>query len=55
MNFSGKNCAMAMAVISSQAPQDPMSTANSTRITMFQQPGKPENELSPIFIRVSAK
>ena len=31
------------------------SRANRTSTTIFQQPGKPENELSFVFIRVSAK
>ena len=30
-------------------------TAKTTRTTMFQHPGNPENDLSFVFIRVSAK
>ncbi len=54
-NFSGRNIATARAVTSARMTQKFGSSAKTTSTTMFQQPGKPEKELSLVFIRVSAK
>ena len=55
MNLIGRNIVTARTVTRTRHTAHPGSSAKSTRTSMFQQPGKPEKELSLVFIRVSAK
>src|SRR6056297_1661570 len=55
MNFSGRNIATDNSVTSSRISHVGGCTANMTSTVICQQPGKPENELSFVFMLVSAK
>ena len=54
-NLMGRNMATARTVTIPKDTHHGGASAKSTSTSMFQHPGKPENELSFVFIRVSAK
>ena len=53
--MSGRNIEIDSKVTSTRMIQKFGSSAKTTMTNMFQQPGNPENELSRVFMRVSAK
>ena len=53
MNFSGVNMVMAQAMTRNRMIQKFGSVAKITNTSIFHVAGKPENELSLVFIRVS--
>ena len=55
MNLSRVNIAAASTTTIPSVIQNVGWSAKITRATMFQHAGKPENDLSAVFIRVSAK
>ena len=54
-NLTGTNIVIARKVTSTRLMYHGMLSAKITSTSMFQQPGKPEKELSFVFMRVSAK
>ena len=54
-NSTGRNIDKVRATTMPKIIQKFGSRAKKTRITIFQQPGNPEKELSLVFIRVSTK